>query len=126
MAPEVINEEDYDSKADIWSLGITLLELAEGLPPYAQNSTLAALRLIPKNEPPKLKEAGKWSPEFHDILFQCLQKDPTKRPTAIELLTVSYVQTFYCYINIFVASVDRNEGERIDCTKSHNYRLPTL
>lgn len=90
MAPEVINEENYDAKADIWSLGITLLELAEGVPPYSTHSTLAALRLIPKNDPPKLKDAQKWSPEFHDLLTKCLQKDPTQRPTAIELLTVSF------------------------------------
>lgn len=104
MAPEVICEKNYDAKADIWSLGITLIELAEGLPPYSGHSTLAALRLIPKNEPPKLNESSKWSPEFHDILNRCLQKDPALRPTAVELLTVKsflfFFFVFYCIIKL--------------------------
>ena len=97
MAPEVIMEEKYDSKADIWSLGITLIELAEGVPPYAHHSTLAVLRLIPKNDPPKLEEPERWSSDFNEFLDKCLQKDPTKRPSAIELLTVSYIN-YFCEI----------------------------
>jgi serine/threonine protein kinase len=90
MAPEVIMEEDYNAKADIWSLGITLIELAEGLPPYAERSILAALQMIPRNEPPKLKEPSKWSSEFNDLISVCLQKDPKNRPSAVELLLVCF------------------------------------
>jgi serine/threonine protein kinase len=94
MAPEVIMEEDYDAKADIWSLGITLIELAEGLPPYSNRSILAALQMIPRNEPPKLSEPSRWSPEFNDLIHVCLQKDPAKRPSAVELLLVSILWKF--------------------------------
>lgn len=102
MAPEVICEENYDAKADIWSLGITLIELAEGLPPYAKHSTLAALRLIPKNDPPVLSDSTVWSPEFHDFLNKCLQKDPAMRPTSDGLLAVIIILSFPFFFYFFL------------------------
>src|SRR5690242_9056457 len=76
MAPEVITEAGTDQKADIWSLGITCLEMTKGTPPYAEMPPMLALVKIPKNEPPKLE--GSFSSSFKDFVASCLVKDPQK------------------------------------------------
>ncbi|GLE05427.1 hypothetical protein PINS_up014440 [Pythium insidiosum] len=86
MAPEVIQEATYDGKADVWSLGITAIELAEGAPPLAQMHPMRAIFLIPSRAPPTLADASAWSPAFHDFVAACLRKDPSERPDADALL----------------------------------------
>jgi serine/threonine-protein kinase 24/25/MST4 len=82
MAPEVIQEAGYDFRADIWSLGITAMELAEGAPPYAGSHPMKVLFTIPKNPAPRL-EGDNWSKDI---------KDPDRRATAKELLEHRFIR----------------------------------
>lgn len=91
MAPEVIQESLYDEKADIWSAGITAIELAHGLPPYATEHPYRALFLIPKNEPPRL-EGSQFSKAFRDFVAYCLRKAPSERPSADQLLAHPFLK----------------------------------
>lgn len=86
MAPELIRGQEYGTKVDIWSLGIMIMEMAEGDPPYMEFPPLRALFLITTKGIPDLKEPTKWSPEFREFVALCLEKDADKRPGADELL----------------------------------------
>eukprot|EP00051_Salpingoeca_urceolata_P005131 m.70592 g.70592 ORF g.70592 m.70592 type:complete len:855 (-) comp14077_c0_seq3:55-2619(-) len=96
MAPEVvicenIRDRPYDSKVDVWSLGITLIELAEMSPPYHDMHPMRVLFKIPKAMPPTLNEPHKWSAEFSDFLTKCLFKDARERWTCEQLLEHPFV-----------------------------------
>ncbi|XP_071791467.1 myosin-IIIb-like isoform X4 [Asterias amurensis] len=91
MAPEVIAcgqqlECYYGIKSDIWSLGITAIELAEGEPPLKNLHPMRALMKIPRNKPPTLQHPSEWSPEYNDFVARCLVKDSEQRADTVELL----------------------------------------
>ncbi|KAJ3013176.1 Serine/threonine-protein kinase 4 [Thoreauomyces humboldtii] len=91
MAPEVIQEVGYGTLADIWSLGITCIEMAEGRPPYHKIHPMRAIFMIPTKPPPKLESPDRWSDDFHDFIAKCLTKNPVQRPTAEALLSHPFV-----------------------------------
>ena len=88
MAPEVIYESaTYDSKADIWSLGITCIEMAEMSPPNAKMDPKMAMYMTPSMPAPSLRNPHKWSSAFQDFVRLTLQKNPSRRPSAAALLS---------------------------------------
>mmetsp|Transcript_13471 Transcript_13471/g.20412 ORF Transcript_13471/g.20412 Transcript_13471/m.20412 type:complete len:519 (+) Transcript_13471:54-1610(+) len=88
MAPEVISGTKYNARADIWSLGITCIEMAEGKPPLSRMGPMGALFRIPNRPPPTLSKnaASSFSPEFADFIASCLVKKQENRPSASDLL----------------------------------------
>ncbi|XP_023238605.1 STE20-like serine/threonine-protein kinase isoform X2 [Centruroides sculpturatus] len=98
MAPEVVlcetfRDNPYDYKADIWSLGITLIEFAQMEPPNHEMSPMRVLLKIQKSDPPSLEQPSKWTKEFNNFVNLCLTKDPQQRPTADELLKHPFLQS---------------------------------
>ncbi|CEP07635.1 hypothetical protein [Parasitella parasitica] len=89
MAPEVMEQADYDYKADIWSFGITAIELATGHAPFAKHPPLKVLMMTLNNDPPTLSRetaTNKFSRTFKEMIDSCMCKDPAKRPPADKLL----------------------------------------
>ncbi|KAM3967535.1 myosin-IIIb [Aphomia sociella] len=91
MAPEVIAceqqlDQSYDCRCDVWSVGITAIELAEGEPPLSGLHPMRALFQIPRNPPPSLTHPEMFSPQLGDFIADCLIKDMNQRPFARELL----------------------------------------
>ncbi len=94
MAPEIIREQAYDAKVDIWSLGITAIEMAEGEPPFLNEPPLRALLLITINPAPTLKDkSGRWTPAFSHFLSRCMDLKAEKRATAEQLLMHPFIKS---------------------------------
>ncbi|CAL9772231.1 unnamed protein product [Musa acuminata subsp. burmannicoides] len=92
MAPEVIQESRYDGKVDVWALGVTAIEMAEGLPPRYAVHPMRVLFMISGEPAPMLEDKEKWSLLFHDFIAKCLTKDPRLRPTATEMLKHKFIE----------------------------------
>uniref|UniRef100_A0A3Q2XQ22 non-specific serine/threonine protein kinase n=1 Tax=Hippocampus comes TaxID=109280 RepID=A0A3Q2XQ22_HIPCM len=94
MAPEVIlamDEGQYDGKVDVWSLGITCIELAERKPPLFNMNAMSALYHIAQNESPTL-QSSEWTDYFHNFIDSCLQKIPQDRPHSYDMLGHAFMQ----------------------------------
>ncbi|KAI7809349.1 putative TRAF2 and NCK interacting kinase a [Triplophysa rosa] len=96
MAPEVIAcdenpEATYDYKSDLWSLGITAIEMAEGAPPLCDMHPMRALFLIPRNPAPRLK-SKKWSKKFQSFIESCLVKNHNQRPNTEQMLKHPFIR----------------------------------
>jgi len=94
MSPEVIMQNKYDYKCDIWSLGITAIEMAEGEPPFAKVKGYWVLKKIITHPPKGLKNKEKWSKEFNDFVEKCLIYEPEKRSSAKELLKHPFINKY--------------------------------
>ncbi|KAJ1345404.1 hypothetical protein BSLG_000917 [Batrachochytrium salamandrivorans] len=126
MAPEVMEQSGYDYKADIWSFGITALELANAQAPYAKFPPLKVLMLTLQNEPPTLDRDStkvRSSRMFKDMIDMCLKKDPTHRPTTERLLQHSFFKSakknFYLVSSILSHMVPITE-------RQHLHKIPAL
>lgn len=93
MAPEILKQMKYESKVDVWSLGITAYELVTSRPPYSELPYMKAIFLIPKNDSPVLPapHATAFSAECHDFIAKCLIKEPAQRPSAADLLNHPWI-----------------------------------
>jgi serine/threonine protein kinase len=116
MAPELIKGHKYDSKVDIWSLGITLIEMAEGEPPLLKEPPLRALLMITINPPARLK-SSLWSPAIVHFLSRCLEPVPDKRSTAEQLLMHPFIKSA-CSTEEFAAFVGSKIKKKVKKSKT--------
>lgn len=114
MAPEVIlamDEGQYDGKVDVWSTGITCIELAERKPPYFNMNAMSALYHIAQNDAPVMQaQTPDWSPIFRNFVDLCLKKSPLDRPTSSELLGHTFVSRIRSTSNILVDLIIRTKA----------------
>lgn len=114
IAPELIlamEEGTYDVKVDIWSLGITCIELAERKPPYFNMNAMSALYHIAQNDPPVLNQTtGQWSDKFHIFLGSCLRKNPDERLHATDLLKMPFINTDKNHQSVILDLIERTKA----------------
>jgi alpha-tubulin suppressor-like RCC1 family protein len=92
IAPEVLNGSSYALSADIWSLGISLIEMAEGKPPRAHLDLVPLVIQTISGPAPRLQHRERWSTDFHSFVEACMQKEPSKRASASRLLEHPFIQ----------------------------------
>jgi serine/threonine-protein kinase CLA4 len=103
MAPEIVNEKEYGTEVDIWSLGIVAIEMIENEPPYLDEDPSLALYLIAINGTPTLRKPETLSRELKSFLAGCLCMHEMSRATANKLLDVSYVGLLIwagCFVDV--------------------------
>eukprot|EP01091_Cochliopodium_minus_P011563 TRINITY_DN3311_c0_g2_i2.p1 TRINITY_DN3311_c0_g2~~TRINITY_DN3311_c0_g2_i2.p1 ORF type:complete len:925 (-),score=275.28 TRINITY_DN3311_c0_g2_i2:403-3177(-) len=91
MAPEVINQQSYNDSCDIWSLGITVIEMAEGFPPYHELEVEQAMKMVATKAPPSFSEPSKFSESITNFISRCLKRNASERSKAIDLMLDSFV-----------------------------------
>lgn len=115
MAPEVVTHKPYGPEVDIWSLGITAIEMFEGAPPYMDDeSERRAMELIEANGIPEIKQFDKLSPSFQDFLHLCLEVNGNTRPTARELLKHPFLKLAQPLnrLSVLLSTVQKPAGRR--------------
>eukprot|EP00542_Grammatophora_oceanica_P020865 CAMPEP_0194051110 /NCGR_PEP_ID=MMETSP0009_2-20130614/38628_1 /TAXON_ID=210454 /ORGANISM="Grammatophora oceanica, Strain CCMP 410" /LENGTH=549 /DNA_ID=CAMNT_0038698047 /DNA_START=80 /DNA_END=1729 /DNA_ORIENTATION=+ len=117
MAPEVIRESHYDGRADVWSLGITVIEMAEGAPPHSNLNPLRAIFVIPTKPAPTLTDPDIWSPEMLDFVRCCCQKDPTQRYDSAQLSSHPFVKQEV----IALRQIHENDGSLSNLSATQKY-----
>lgn len=128
IAPELIlamEEGIYDVKVDIWSLGITCIELAEKKPPYFNMNAMSALYHIAQNDPPTLNLTNNpWSNSFQQFVAACLRKDPQERLHANELSKMPFVSSLKDHQTVILNLIDRtkNSVRELDNINHHKVK----
>lgn len=115
LSPEMITRKAYDTKTDIWSLGILIVEMLEGAPPYLNEAPLKAIYLIASRGKPEL-DYCKLSPQMSDFLDRCLEVDPNKRASASELLSHKFLECaepVSSIVPLIAGKVNKHENAKI-------------
>ncbi|KAK4793211.1 hypothetical protein SAY86_023646 [Trapa natans] len=123
MAPEVIQENRYDGKVDVWALGVSAIEMAEGLPPRASVHPMRVLFMISIEPAPMLEDKEKWSLVFHDFVAKCLTKEPRLRPAASEMLKHKFIEKCQCGASAMLPKID--EARKIRASMEQEQLYPT-
>eukprot|EP00252_Welwitschia_mirabilis_P020642 TRINITY_DN5098_c0_g1_i1.p1 TRINITY_DN5098_c0_g1~~TRINITY_DN5098_c0_g1_i1.p1 ORF type:complete len:845 (-),score=180.37 TRINITY_DN5098_c0_g1_i1:386-2920(-) len=114
MAPEVIQESRYDGKVDVWALGVSAIEMAEGLPPRSDVHPMRVLFMISSEPAPMLEDKEKWSLVFHDFVAKCLTKEPQKRPTATEMLRHKFIEKCKVTATSMLPKIEKAKQIKLD------------
>lgn len=125
MSPEVISNSKYNKKTDIWSLGITAIELAEGEPPYSHIHPFRAMFAIKSHPPQSLTDPSRWSDEFNSFVSKCLTIDPKQRPGALEMMNHPFIKKSKgkpVISELVTDSIDLIENARINSEKKKKRR----
>jgi serine/threonine protein kinase len=126
MSPEVIERSDYDFKTDVWSLGITCIEMAEGEPPYSDIKPLRAMMQIVTNPPKGLSEPDKWPDEFSNFVLLCLSK-ADHRPSAESLLKHKFIEKFSkgrkCISSLVMKNMQRINSNRFKLSQNKKEQI---
>uniref|UniRef100_A0A665X7D8 non-specific serine/threonine protein kinase n=1 Tax=Echeneis naucrates TaxID=173247 RepID=A0A665X7D8_ECHNA len=143
MAPEVIACEQqldstYDARCDVWSLGITAIELGDGDPPLSDLHPMRALFKIPRNPPPTLHQPELWSDDFNDFICKCLIKDFELRPNVLDLLQHVFIKQIIgkerilqkqlielIDLNQQIGVIEKTRHERIHTRKGSHMKMQT-
>uniref|UniRef100_A0A8C5P367 non-specific serine/threonine protein kinase n=1 Tax=Jaculus jaculus TaxID=51337 RepID=A0A8C5P367_JACJA len=133
MAPEVIAceqqyDSSYDARCDVWSLGITAIELGDGDPPLFDMHPVKTLFKIPRNPPPTLLHPEKWCQEFNHFISQCLIKDFEKRPSVTQLLDHPFIKGAHgrvLFLQKQLAKVLQDQKHLTPVAKTRHERMHT-